>query len=77
MFKRLNGVGVLVAAAQAHAQFVSGNRLFERLSDPDHHAGVTFGQGYVSAVADSLDTAMFCIPSQATVGQLFDVVLSA
>ena len=58
----------------ASAQFNSGNKLLADMNDTSSSVNRMHALGYVVGVVDSLNRIMFCIPSNATAGQLHDMV---
>jgi hypothetical protein len=71
--KRLIIAASLLAATNAHAEFWTGTKLREMLSEP---AGVKSGaaHGYIIGVHDVGDTVLHCSPSDAKAGDVVNVV---
>lgn len=59
-------------ATSASAQFISGNKLHERITS-GNHGNTMWALGYVTGVADAYNGTLFCIPSTVTVGQIKDI----
>lgn len=63
-------------AGSAHAEFISGNRLLSDL-DSESSYGRGFATGYIIGVVDRGYNVNHCIPADATVKQVVDVVKRA
>lgn len=66
---------VLIAAfvyANAHAEFVTGNELLNRMNGD--HGQQMMAIGYVTGVHDSLRNVTHCSPLNITVGQVHEMV---
>ena len=75
MWRLLLLAAMLAIPASATAQYMDGNRLYERLQAGKRSDGAVEGAiatGYVTGVADAYPN---CIPAGVTVGQLFDTAL--
>lgn len=63
----------LLCASAAHAEFYTGNDIFNRMTSRD--AGDrTFALGFVGGVADLGHGVHHCAPGGVTLGQLYDMV---
>jgi hypothetical protein len=60
----------LAASAQ---HFTDGNNLHRRMNS-GNHGDIMYAMGFVVGVVDTVNRFMFCAPSNATVGQLYDMV---
>ena len=60
-----------LACGAAHAEFYSGNDLWERLNGTEGQKYLALG--YVAGVSDALNNRVICMPS-ATMGQTRDIV---
>jgi hypothetical protein len=60
-------------AGTAHAQFMSGNELLDRLNDPGT-AKPMVALGYVMGVLDAHYNTEICPPEQVQIGQASDVI---
>ena len=69
--KRIITAALLVAASAAHAQFYTGNELFERMNDPERQF---FALGFIAGVSDANIGIWHCPPERITLGQTRDVV---
>lgn len=69
--KKLIAPLIIALSASAHAQFYSGNELFERLNDPERQF---FALGFIAGVSDSNVGVWHCPPERVTLGQTRDVV---
>ena len=63
----------LLLSFSAQAQYVNGNRLYERMTS-SNTSQTMWALGYVTGVADSFDGEFFCLPNTVTVGQMSDIV---
>lgn len=61
-----------IAALNTNAQFMSGNKLLERMNKGPFSEGVAMG--YVLGIADENDNFMFCLPSNLSAGQANDII---
>ena len=59
----------------AHAEFWDGNRLFEKLTSSSYYEQ-GLGMGYVMGVTDTTMDVLHCAPSNATAGQVQDMVVA-
>lgn len=65
---------LLALALPAHAQYMSGNDLLERLNDNDSAVKRSVALGYILGVADGLDGQEVCVQRSVQAGQVRDVV---
>ena len=63
---------LLLAATSAHAEFVTGNKLFENMASTDATRR-TFALAYVAGVHDAGRGILHCSPESITVGQVNDM----
>ena len=64
---------ILAAALPAHAQFRTGNQLLTEIQEPaSYRSGLAMG--YIMGVTDAGNGVNFCPPSNATAGQISDMV---
>jgi hypothetical protein len=68
-------LGLLIAACTitGHTAFKDGNNLLNNINDTSH-VGQMVALGYVMGVADSFSNLVHCAPSNATAGQVRDMV---
>lgn len=64
----------LVLSASAHAEFFSGNKLFDHLNG--EASDRIYAMGYIVGVFDTGRGVIHCPPSGVTVGQVRDMVLT-
>lgn len=64
---------LLVLAMPAHAYFVDGNTLLERMEDPGTVKPMV-ALGFVLGVADSFEQTQICLPENVRAQQLYDLV---
>jgi hypothetical protein len=64
-------VGLLLSCS-AHAQFKTGNKLYEQITSSSQMEQMN-AIGYVTGVADTLQWAVVCAPSSINAGQLVDM----
>jgi len=57
----------------AYAEFMDGNRLYERMTS-GKNTDYAMTLGYIIGVADTMQEVAHCAPSNATAGQLVDMV---
>lgn len=69
--KRFISIALLTVSTAASADFYSGNELLERMQDP---ARAAIAMGYVAGVVDVGAGEYHCLPADATLGQIRDVV---
>ena len=62
---------IMLAASSAHAQFMDGNDLYDRMNSTG--VKLVSAQGYIMAVADSELGVEWCPPSNVTLRQVFDL----
>lgn len=72
--KKLLAVALLIPT-MANAEFLSGNKLLEHMTDKDVHWRM-FALGYVAGVSDAHQGIISCPPPTATNGQVSDVIKS-
>jgi hypothetical protein len=70
--KRLLIALTAALAFSAQAQFINGNRLYERLTGSSH-GNTMWAIGYITGVADAYNGELFCVPQTVTVGQIKDI----
>ena len=69
-------LAVAMLATVAHAEFISGNELLQRLeSSESYDRGL--GMGYVAGVFDATSGLHHCSPSSVSLGQMRDMTLKA
>ncbi len=71
MKEKILFIGLLLSCS-AHAQFKSGNKLYEQITSPSQMEQMN-AIGYVTGVADTLQWAVVCAPSSINAGQLVDM----
>ena len=59
----------------AHAEFWTGNKLYERLSSSDQTTRIS-AMSYVLGVHDATERVTHCSPDTVTAGQINDLVLN-
>ena len=64
---------VLMVPAVAHAGFLTGNKLYDSLIS-EQTVERLYALGYITGVHDSLEGSNHCSPTNATAGQVRDVV---
>lgn len=64
---------LLCISAPASAEFLTGNELLERLRAKDEAPRI-LALGYIMGAADAGNTVNHCLPTNATAGQVRDVV---
>ena len=63
----------LLLSFSVHAQFRTGNQLLTEMQEPaSYKSGLAMG--YIMGVIDTGNGVSFCLPSNATAGQLSDMV---
>jgi len=62
----------LVLSCSAHAQFKTGNKLYEQITSSSQMDQMN-AIGYVTGVADTLQLALVCAPASINAGQLLDM----
>jgi hypothetical protein len=65
-------IAALLACSSAHAEFYSGNDLFNRLNGND--AEQFHALGYIMGMHDALDGVVFCSTQTVTAGQVRDLM---
>lgn len=70
--KSLLGAGLLALCGAAHAEFMTGNQLYSKLTSPG--LDQVLGLGYVMGVFDTKRGVDFCPPSEVIAGQVKDIV---
>lgn len=68
--KHLIAITALTWSVGAHAGFMSGNDLLERMKNGSSAGAL----GYVMGVHDADENIFFCTPNQVTAGQVYDLV---
>jgi len=66
---------VLMTPIFVHAEFYSGNELKENCNKPSSSFGRGLCHGYVAGIIDAGSGILFCVPSNATLGQTTDMVI--
>lgn len=66
-------VAATMVCASANAAFIDGNKLLTEMRS-ESAIGRSLALGYVLGVADTMDGMFFCLPANATSGQVRDVV---
>lgn len=61
-----------LVAGTAHAEFIDGNKLLSDMTGS--FGGQMSAMGYVMGVADALQGVVVCLPTNATAGQINDMV---
>lgn len=74
--KRLVITGTLLCATLAHAQFWNGNKLLDNLENEDPTFRL-YAAGYLAGVTDGMDGTKFCVPTQAQLKQIIEMVQNA
>lgn len=72
--KKLFFAALVAASLPSHAEFKSGNSLYEQMKSSSTLEQMN-ALGYVTGVADVLSGALSCHPANVTAGQLNDMVL--
>lgn len=62
----------LAFVGSAHAEFIDGNKLLSDMNGS--FGGQMSAMGYVMGVADTLQGAVVCVPTNVTAGQINDMV---
>jgi hypothetical protein len=65
-------LAALLASGAAHAEFISGNDLLQRMTGEPLER--TFAMGYVAGVYDTTVTLIHCAPANVTLRQVTDTV---
>lgn len=71
--KKLIAAVALCATTTAHATFLTGNDLLNRMKDSSVVPQMV-AMGYVIGIADAMNEATHCLPNGVTMGQVRDVV---
>lgn len=64
---------VLALCGSAHAEFRDGNKLLNEMNS-DNYQSRSLALGYIMGVSDAFYGIIHCAPSNATSGQIFDMV---
>ena len=62
-----------LCAGPAHAEFMDGNKLYERMTS-GKNTDYAMTLGYIIGVADTMQEVAHCAPPNVTAGQLIDMV---
>ena len=65
-------IALALAAPLAHAEFLSGNMLYDRLNG--NTSDQMLAMGYIAGVYDAGQGVLHCGPSNLTLGQITDMV---
>lgn len=71
--KRILTIAIAALAFNAHAEFMSGNDLYERMTS-DNTIRQSMALGYVIGAHDALREVTHCSPMDVTAGQVRDMV---
>jgi hypothetical protein len=56
----------------ANAEFIDGNNLYSKMNSD--YQDQAYAMGYITAIADAFSGTAICLPTNARVGQITDVV---
>ncbi len=68
-------IAAMLMAGAAQAQFLDGNKLLSNLKESDAFSR-GMGMGYVLGVYDFGAGTLYCAPSNATAGQMKDMIMN-